>query len=219
MQASPASLSLKFSSQKTKNQQRIPKQEFLQRTRLVDRTGFRCPFRRLRLTGEGGLFDFLIKGKQVGRWGCERYHSGHRGGLEPEAGFSEFTIIQVQFSFRLIMGPTLFAPPDQIQDPERPPDKSLEKKEYPNGGKCIKSAVMKRGKQFGVVIASGGKKFGAVMVSGGKKSWAAMVNGGKKFGAAMVKGVKKFGPPCVNASVVGVVQVGVALANNAVEND
>ncbi|KAH7521711.1 hypothetical protein FEM48_Zijuj07G0061700 [Ziziphus jujuba var. spinosa] len=55
-------------------------------------------------------------------------------------------------------GPTLLEALHQIQDPKTPSDKSLEKKEHPNGGKSIKSAAMRRGKKFGTAIVNGGKK-------------------------------------------------------------
>nr|XP_048334136.1 elongation factor 1-alpha-like isoform X2 [Ziziphus jujuba var. spinosa] len=97
-------------------------------------------------------------------------------------------------------GPTLLEALHQIQDPKRPSDKCFEK-EYPNGGKRIKSAAMKRGKKFGTAIVNGGKKFVVATITGGKKSWAALAEGGKKFG-----------PPCLNACVVGGIQVAVALA-------
>ncbi|KAH7521734.1 hypothetical protein FEM48_Zijuj07G0064000 [Ziziphus jujuba var. spinosa] len=61
---------------------------------------------------------------------------------------------------------------------------ALDQIQVPNGGKSIKSSVMKRGKQVGAV----------------------MVNGVKKFGTAMVNGVKRFETPCLNASVAGAVQ-------------
>ncbi|XP_024931236.3 elongation factor 1-alpha [Ziziphus jujuba] len=95
----------------------------------------------------------------------------------------------IETSNNLLWYPTFDEAPDQIQ--------------VPNGGKSIKSAVMKRGKKLKAAMVDGGKKFATAMVNGSQKSWVAIVKGGKKFG-----------PPCINACAVGGVQVAVALATS-----
>ncbi|XP_060671345.1 elongation factor 1-alpha [Ziziphus jujuba] len=119
----------------------------------------------------------------------------------PISGLEGDNLIERSNNLPWYEGPTLLEALHQIQDPKTPSDKSLEKKEHPNGGKSIKSAAMRRGKKFGTAIVKGGKKLVAAMVTGGKKSLAAIVEGGKKFG-----------PPCLNACVVGGIQAAVALA-------